>query len=602
MPLLQLKEITVAFGGPPILDGVNLVLEPGERLCLLGRNGAGKSTLLKVILGEQEPDDGEVARISGLSVAYLGQQVPVGLSGSVLDLATSGLGCRPHTPVMAHAARAAISRVGLSADAAVADLSAGLKRRALLACALASEPELLLLDEPTNHLDIEAIAWLEEFVRRQKKTLLFVTHDRAFLRRVATGILDLDRGHLSRHEADYDLYLERKQSGLEAESRSSREADKHLAGEEVWVRQGVRERRKRNMGRVRRLYELREQRGARRDVAGSVKIEAQSAAPSGRLVMQAKDISFDWDGTPAVNNFSTTILRGDRIGIIGANGTGKTTLLRLLLGELEPSQGSVRHGVNLEIAYFDQLHAHLDLDATAIENVSGGGSIVMVNGKPRQIIRYLRDFLFTADQAKNPIREFSGGERNRLLLARLFARPTNLLVLDEPTNDLDVETLEVLEDLLADYAGTILIVSHDRELIDHAVTSLLVCEGQGRVGEYVGGYSDWIARRKSAAGPAVKSGKGGKRRGPPGKKRPRSALKHDEKRELEELPARIDGLEAELAGLHEQMLDPSFFRQEGGVIAAAQASLKVIEAEIGAAYERWEALEEKAAGTCRPSG
>jgi len=389
MPLLQLKEITVAFGGPPILDGVNLVLEPGERLCLLGRNGAGKSTLLKVILGEQEPDDGEVARISGLSVAYLGQQVPVGLSGSVLDLATSGLGCRPHTPVMAHAARAAISRVGLSADAAVADLSAGLKRRALLACALASEPELLLLDEPTNHLDIEAIAWLEEFVRRQKKTLLFVTHDRAFLRRVATGILDLDRGHLSRHEADYDLYLERKQSGLEAESRSSREADKHLAGEEVWVRQGVRERRKRNMGRVRRLYELREQRGARRDVAGSVKIEAQSAAPSGRLVMQAKDISFDWDGTPAVNNFSTTILRGDRIGIIGANGTGKTTLLRLLLGELEPSQGSVRHGVNLEIAYFDQLHAHLDLDATAIENVSGGGSIVMVNGKPRQNIRHL---------------------------------------------------------------------------------------------------------------------------------------------------------------------------------------------------------------------
>ncbi len=597
MPLLQLKEITVAFGGPPVLDGVDLVLEPGERLCLLGRNGAGKSTLLKVILGEYEPDAGEVARISGLSVAYLGQQVPVGLSGSVLDVATSGLGCRTSVPVTVHAARAAISRVGLAADAAVADLSAGLKRRALLACALASEPELLLLDEPTNHLDIEAITWLEEFVRRQKKALLFVTHDRAFLRRVATGILDLDRGHLTRHEADYDRYLERKQSGLDAEARSSREADKHLAEEEVWVRQGVRERRKRNMGRVRRLYELRRQRGGRRDVAGNVKMEAQSAAPSGRLVMQAKDISFDWEGTPAIRNFSTTVLRGDRVGIIGANGTGKTTLLRLLLGELEPSQGSVRHGVNLEIAYFDQLHAHLDLAATAIENVSGGGSIVMVNGKPRQIIRYLRDFLFTADQAKNPIREFSGGERNRLLLARLFVRPTNLLVLDEPTNDLDVETLEVLEDLLADYGGTILIVSHDRELIDHSVTSLLVLEGKGRVAEYVGGYSDWIAKRKSAAEPASKSGKAGKRRGPPGKKRPRSSLKHDEKLELKELPGRIEILETKLAELHEQMLDPAFFRQEGTVIAAAQASLKVLEAEIGVAYERWEALEEKAAGS-----
>jgi len=596
MPLLQLDEITVAFGGPPVLHGATLALESGERLCLLGRNGAGKSTLLKVILGEHEPDAGEIARSSGLRVAYLGQQVPTGLDGSVLDVATSGVGCRPRATVTGHAARAAISRVGLLPDAAVADLSAGLKRRALLACALASEPELLLLDEPTNHLDIEAIAWLEEFLCRQKRTLLFVTHDRAFLRRVATGILDLDRGRLARHPADYDRYLERKQAGLEAEARGSRLADKRLAQEEVWVRQGVRERRKRNMGRVRRLYEMREQRGARRDVSGSVKIEAQSAAPSGRLVLQARDVSFDWGGTPAIRDFSTTILRGDRVGIIGANGTGKTTLLRLLLGELEPRRGSVRRGANLEIAYFDQLHAHLDLDATGIENVSGGGSTVMVNGKPRQIIRYLRDFLFTADQAQNPIRMFSGGERNRLLLARLFARPSNLLVLDEPANDLDVETLEVLEGLLADYEGTILLVSHDRELLDHAVTSTLVLEGEGRVGEYVGGYSDWISRRRAAAEPAAKSGKGGKRRGPPGKKRPRSPLAHGEKLELADLPARIEELEAKLAGLHERMSDPTFFRQEGAVIADAQATLKSLEAEIGAAYERWEALEAKAAG------
>jgi ABC transport system ATP-binding/permease protein len=594
MPLLQLNEITVAFGGPPVLDHVGLVLEAGERLCVLGRNGAGKSTLLKVILGEHVPDTGEVVRPSGLRIAYLGQQVPGGLTGSVLDIATSGAGSRPHRPVTEHVARATISRVGLDPEAAVAALSAGLKRRALLACALASEPELLLLDEPTNHLDIEAIAWLEEFLQRQRKTLLFVTHDRAFLRRVATGILDLDRGRLARHDADYDRYLVRKQGNLEAEARSDRVADKELAKEETWVRQGIKARRKRDMGRVSRLYELREQRSARRDLAGTVKAEAQSAARSGRLVMEAKDISFDWDGAPAVRKLSTTILRGDRVGIIGANGTGKTTLLRLLLGELEPREGSIRHGVNLEIGYFDQLHAHLDLDASAVENVSKGSSTVTVNGKPRQTIRYLTDFLFTADQARNPVRMFSGGERNRLLLARLFVRPSNLLVLDEPTNDLDVETLEVLEGLLAEYEGTILIVSHDRELIDHVVTSTLVLEGEGRVRESVGGYTDWLEKQKQAAKAEVKPEKGGKRRGRPGKVRPRSPLSRDEKRELKDLPAQIDALEEKLAGLHETMSDPAFFRQDGAVIAEAQAALKALEDEIKAAYARWEALEEKA--------
>ncbi len=595
MPLLQINQVTVAFGGPPILDQVGLVVEPGERLCLLGRNGAGKSTLLKVILGEHEPDAGEILRPSGLRMAYLGQQVPTGLSGSVLDIATSGMGCRPFAQVTAHAARAAISRVGLSADAAVADLSAGLKRRALLACALANDPELLLLDEPTNHLDIEAIAWLEGFLGRRKKGLLFVTHDRAFLRSVATGILDLDRGRLSRHPADYDRYIERKQAGLSAEAHGDSEFDRKLAEEETWIRQGVRERRKRNMGRVRRLYELREQRSARRNAVGEVRIKAQSSAPSGRLVMQAKEISFDWEGAPAVRDFSTTILRGDRVGIIGANGTGKTTLLRLLLGELEPERGSIRHGVNLEIAYFDQLHAHLDPDATAIENVSDGNPTVMVNGKPRQVISYLRDFLFTAEQARNPIREFSGGERNRLLLARLFVRPSNLLVLDEPTNDLDVETLSVLEELLAEYEGTILMVSHDRELLDHVVTSTLVLGGKGRVGEFVGGYSDWYRRHRIERDSAAKSAKGEKRRGRPRKARPRSPLSGDERRELKDLPSRIDALEVKLAGMHDEMANPAFFRQEGEVIAAAQAALRALEAEIATAYARWEALEEKAA-------
>ena len=596
MPLLQINQLTVGFGGPPILDGVGLSVESGERLCLLGRNGAGKSTLLKVILGEQPQDEGEVLRPSGLSMAYLLQQVPEGLTGSVLEIVTSGRGRRPASRVTEHAARAAISRVGLDADASVADLSAGLKRRALLACALANDPELLLLDEPTNHLDIEAISWLEEFLLRQRKTLLFVTHDRAFLRRVATGILELDRGRLSRHPADYDQYLERRQDRLQAEARGERTFDRKLAEEETWIRQGVRERRKRNMGRVRQLYELREQRGARRDAVGGVKIEAQSAAPSGRLVMQARGVSFSYDGAPAIRDFSTTILRGDRVGVIGANGTGKTTLLRLLLGELEPDEGTVRQGANLEIAYFDQLHANLDPDATAIENVSGGGSTVMVNGQPRQIISYLRDFLFTAAQAQNPIREFSGGERNRLLLARLFVRPSNLLILDEPTNDLDVETLEVLEELLADYEGTILIVSHDRELLDHAVTSTLVLQGEGRVREHVGGYTDWSARQKAEDDAAASEKKVAKRRGPPKKPRPRALLDGKERRELADLPARIDALEAKLAARHEEMADPAFFRQEGAVIAAAQAELKALEAEIATTYARWEALEGKAAG------
>ncbi|MEN8148303.1 MAG: ATP-binding cassette domain-containing protein [Planctomycetota bacterium] len=590
MSLLQLRNVTVTFGGPPVLDGADLVIQPGERLCVLGRNGAGKTSLLRVLRGELEADAGEVARSAGLRTALLTQHVPDDLAGTVIDLVRSAPGVLPPRSVEEHRARAAISRVGLEPEADVASLSAGLKRRALLAAAIAADPDLLLLDEPTNHLDIEAIAWLEDFLARGKQTLVFVTHDRAFLRRIATGILDLDRGRLTRFPADYDAYAERKQGLLGVEERADALFDKRLAGEETWIRQGVRERRKRNMGRVRRLQAMREERRSRRETGGTVRMTAHSAGRSGRLVLAAKDVSFAWGDAPTIRGLTTEVMRGERLGIMGGNGSGKTTLLRLLLGELAPQAGELRHGVNLSIGYFDQLHAELDPDATAADNVSGGGSTVTVNGRTRNIIGYLRDFLFTEDQVKSPARVFSGGERNRLLLARLFARPSNVLVLDEPTNDLDVETLSVLEDLLADYAGTILIVSHDRELLDHVVTSTLVIGDGGVVTESVGGYSDWFARR--AAKPA-KAGGAKKRREKAPPARPKSKLTWAERKELETLPGKIEVLEAEQARRHEEMADPAFFRKSGTEIADAKAALESVDAELSATYARWEALEER---------
>ncbi len=583
MPLIQLQKTTVAFGGPPVLDAVDLVLERGERLAVLGRNGAGKSTLLQAIQGTLVPDEGAIVRDAGLRVASLGQHVPKGLQGTVLDLALEGVSAS------VHAAEAAISRVGLESTALVAELSAGLKRRALLARALVSDPDVLLLDEPTNHLDIEAIGWLEEFLRRQARTLLFVTHDRAFLRNLATGILDLDRGRLTRYPADYDGYLERKEAELDVERRGNRQFDKHMAGEEVWIRRGVRERRKRNQGRVRRLMSMRDDRSARRERSASVRMEASSAAPSGRVVLRTEDLSYTWDEGLLVQGLTTEILRGDRVGIVGPNGSGKTTLLRLLLGELKPQSGRVQLGANLEIAYFDQLHATLDDTVSAADNVSGGDQTVRVNGKERHVVSYLSDFLFSGDQARGGIRHFSGGERNRLLLARLFCKPSNLLVLDEPTNDLDVETLEVLEDLLADYEGSILVVSHDRELLDHVVTSTLVLEGDGKVGAYAGGYSDWLQQRR------VVEPQPQRRKAAPAKKaeRPAASLSRDERKELQALPARIEKLEAGLAKLHELMAAPDFFKGSKERIATAQERLGEFEAAIAKAYARWEALEER---------
>ena len=589
MAILKLQGVTLGYGGPPVLDGLDLEIHRGDRLVLLGRNGAGKSTLMGVIRGLLEPDAGSIQLGAGVRVGYLEQRVPADLHGTALDVVLAGHEGPVDDKVTAHA-RSLLSRVGVEEDARVEDQSAGRKRRVLLARALVEAPDLLLLDEPTNHLDIDSIDWLEDFLRRHVRTLLFVSHDRAFLRGLATGILDLDRGTLRRYDADYERYLERKAHDLDVESRGRRQFDKKLAEEETWIRRGVRERRKRNQGRVRRLMDMRGEHSQRRDRAGTVQMQASSAAPSGRLVVEAKGVGFAWEGGPAIRDLDATILRGDRIGIIGPNGSGKTTLLRLLLGELEPQEGTLRRGANLEIGYFDQLHATLDEEASAVDNVGDGNQTVKVNGKERHVVSYLGDFLFTAEQARGGIKHFSGGERNRLLLARLFCRPSNVLVLDEPTNDLDVETLEVLEDLLSDYEGTVLLVSHDRELLDHVATSTLVLEGEGRVGQYAGGYSDWRRQRPAEATDEPKAKKGKRRRKGP---KP-SALSKDERKELRLLPGQIEALEAEQAQLHAQMAEPSFFQQGGEAIAEAKERLESLGEAIQTAYARWEALESQA--------
>ncbi len=539
MPLIALSDVNLGFRGPPVLDQANLTIEPGERVCLLGRNGTGKTTLLRLLQGTLEPDRGEVIRQQGLRTAMLPQQVPRDLHGSVFDEVARGFG--PKAELLAeyhhlasrlasegsddlqaelgriqHALEAdggwrmhqqieaVVSRMSLQPDADVATLSAGMKRRVLLAKAVVGSPDLLLLDEPTNHLDIDAIRWLEDFLLRYGGTLLFVTHDRALLRKVATRILELDRGRLTSWSCDYATYLNRKEAALEAETRQNAEFDKKLAQEEVWIRTGIQARRTRNEGRVRALEALREVRRARRERPGDVKMEIQEAERTGRLVIEAKKLHFRYGDRAIVRDFSTMIMRGDRVGLIGPNGSGKTTLLRLLLGDLPPQTGTVRHGTNLEVAYFDQLHAQLDETKSVRENVRDGSDSVTINGRTRHIIGYLEDFLFTPEQASGPVARLSGGERNRLLLARLFTKPSNVLVMDEPTNDLDLETLELLEDLLSAYAGTLLLVSHDREFLNNVVTSTLVLEGEGRVKEYAGGYDDWLRQRPEEQPPVAK--------------------------------------------------------------------------------------------------
>ena len=528
---LQLREVTFSYGGANLLEGVSLQIQPGERIGLLGRNGAGKSTLLKLLEGSLKADSGNIERSPGLVITRLEQEVPTGTDDTVFDRVAAGLGpqglllaqavhfaahAHAGSPVsqaeldqlhleldperawkLQHQIENAIERIGLEATARFETLSSGLKRRVLLAQALVSEPDILLLDEPTNHLDIDAIRWLEEFLLREQRTLVFVTHDRIFLQRLATRIVEVERARLFDWTCDYATFLVRKEAALAAEAQQEALFDKKLAVEETWIRQGIKARRTRNEGRVRALERMREERRKRRTQLGNVRLQAQDAERSGNIVIAAQDISHRFGECVVLQDFKTTIYRGDKVGILGPNGSGKTTLLRILLGQLKPERGTVRHGTNLQVAYFDQLRAQLDPDKSAIENVADGKESVLINGRPRHVIGYLHDFLFSGDRARSLVRYLSGGERNRLLMARLFTAPANVLVLDEPTNDLDAETLELLEELLVDFSGTLLLVSHDRAFLNNVVTSTLVFEGSGQVKEYVGGYDDWVRQRAS---------------------------------------------------------------------------------------------------------
>ncbi|MDZ7642265.1 MAG: ATP-binding cassette domain-containing protein [Desulfurivibrio sp.] len=599
MALVSLQQISLAYGGHPLFDQLNLQIENGERLCLLGRNGEGKSTLMRLLNDEIEPDAGEVIRARGLRSARLEQEVPAGLTGTVAAVAAAGQATPPEPQHLAQV----LNRLKLPPEADFNTLSGGLKRRVLLARALANEPQLLLLDEPTNHLDLAAIHDLEELLLGFKGALLFVTHDRRLVRRLATRIIELDRGQLSSWPGNYDNYLRRREEQLAAEENANARFDRKLAAEEAWIRQGVKARRTRNQGRVEALQQMRQQRATRREQSGKARMRLQDGAASGRLVAKARDVSFHWpDGFPVVEQLSTTIMRGDKVGIIGPNGIGKTTLLKLLLGQLAPLSGDVRLGTNLEICYFDQHREQLDPERSVADNLADGQDTVQINGQSRHIMGYLQDFLFTPQRARSPVKILSGGEKNRLLLARLFARPCNVLVMDEPTNDLDIETLELLEELLLDFRGTLLLVSHDRDFLNNVVTSTLVCEGHGRVVEYAGGYDDWLRQRDggreaSTGNSAPKKHKGGgknERRQPqPAPAGKQNRLTFTEAHELKELPGLIEKLEAQQQELLAVVGDPEFHRRPATEITAHQAQIEDTEAKLNQAYQRWQELEQK---------
>lgn len=599
MALLSLQDVSMGFGRPLLLEHVNLQIERGERVCLLGRNGAGKSTLLKLINGDLLPDSGEIVRQKGMYTAYLSQEIPRELRGTVFDIVSEGLKVSDRCQSIQnrdqgwkkqHQVEKVISQMQLDSNAEFNTLSSGLKRRVLLARGLVCNPDILLLDEPTNHLDIDSIGWLEEFLLRYGGTILFVTHDRTFLKKLATRIIELDRGNLANWACDYETFLVRKQAVLDAEERQQAVFDKKLAQEEIWIRQGIKARRTRNEGRVRALEDMRRARQERRQVMGTVRMQVQEADRSGTLVIKAEDVTYSYDAKPIIRGFSAAIMRGDKIGIIGPNGSGKTTLLRLLLGELTPQQGNVRHGTRLNITYFDQLRAQLKEDASVFDNVGDGNDFITFNGKPRHVISYLQDFLFLPDRARIPVNALSGGERNRLLLARLFSRPSNVLVMDEPTNDLDLETLELLEELLLDYQGTLLLVSHDRTFLNNVVTSIFVFEGEGKVSEYIGGYDDW--QRQSEGKKKDVTEKTQAKTEPVRRQRERPRrLTFKEQRELEALPQGIEALEAEQRQLYQTMSDPLFFQKGRDEIANIRARASSLEHELAEAYYRWETLE-----------
>jgi ATP-binding cassette subfamily F protein uup len=598
MSLFSLLDVNLCFGGPAILDKVNFQVDPGERVCLLGRNGAGKSTLMRVIAGEMKPDTGDVFRQPGSVFTRLNQEVPADVSGTVIDIIASGL--RPQTEHEEDWERdvlvdTLIEHLQLTPEAKFEELSGGLKRRTLLGRALAGQPDLLLLDEPTNHLDLESILWLEEFLLTEKITLFFVTHDRAFLRKLATRIVELDRGRLASWACDYDTYLIRKEEVSAAEEKQQAAFDKKLAQEEVWIRKGVRAQRSRAQGRIHALMKMRAERAARRDRLGNVTLRLTEAERSGVKVIDVEAMSFAYpDGRLLVRDFTDTFTRGDKIGIIGPNGAGKSTLIKLLLGQLAPTTGTIKHGTNLEVVYFDQMRAQIDDAKTVADNIAGGNETVTVEGRTRHVISYLQDFLFTADRARTPARVLSGGERNRLLLARLFTKPANVLVMDEPTNDLDAETLDLLEDLLVEYQGTLLIVSHDRDFLDNVVTSTLVFEGDGIIGDYVGGYADWVhEKEKIAAAKAAALARAAVKEPatPAPQAKSTRKLTNKEQRELDALPAQIDALEAEQAELGAKLADPIFYQRERSAAAQVKTRLDELDRQHAGALARWEELE-----------
>ena len=625
MALISLQDITLAYGGPPLFDHLDLQLEQGERVALLGRNGVGKTTLMKVMAGHLQPDSGKVVYQKGIRVTHLPQEVPSGVSGNVFDLVLSGLGERVKLlsdyhhvnqrlqteyseqlmkelgdlqSEMDHSkgwetnrqVEEVISHMKLDPESQFEQLSGGQKKRALLARALVLKPEILLLDEPTNHLDIESIDWLEGFLKGYSGTLFFVTHDRTFMTHLATRIVELDRGRLFSWACDYPTFLERKQMALDAEEAERVRFEKKLEKEEVWIRQGIKARRTRNQGRVVALERLRAQKRAERRGVGSVRMKAQVSDLSGHLIAKVLHISHGYGDKCLIRDFSAKIMRGDKIGVIGPNGCGKTTLLRLLLGQMEPQKGSVHVGTGLEIAYYDQLREQLDLERTVAQNVCDGDTVI-INGKAKNIIGYLQDFLFSPDRARTPVKVLSGGERNRLFLARLFAKPSNLLVMDEPTNDLDVETLELLEELLVEYPGTVLLVSHDRSFLNNVVTSTLAMEGGGVVREYPGGYDDWLSQRILKPATVGSKSETAQVVSIAGKDKKVSKFSQADERELKDLLRKIEKVEAGQEELYSAMAAPGFYQGDPKEISRVKLQAEAYSAELAQMYDRWEYLE-----------